>query len=357
MRKLGRSWDDMECERATMEDIDERAVRYFVNRGIESQRLPESTRESTTEQVLGKLHVYENGKLKNAAPLLFGKDPEKFFPLADFRIGRFGNSEHDLMFQDVIDGNIIQMADKVIEVLRSKYLITPIHYEGMQRIDALEVPEKSLREAIYNAICHKAYTGVQIQMKVYNDKIWLWNEGSLPFDYTSESLLRPHSSKPRNKNIAYAFYLAGFIESWGRGIDIIRNGFINAGLTAPTIENTMGGVLVMMPRGVNVGAKVGAEVRDKSTFAQTFAQTFAETFAERIAVQIKQLKSQKKIYEYCKSILVEIKHNDAITIAELAKNLKVSDRSISTYLQYLRDAKVIEYDGSTNDGKWRILIS
>ena len=44
--------------------------------------------------------------------------------------------------------------------------------------------EKALREAIYNAIIHKDYTGVQIQMKVFNDHIWLWNDGNLPENYT-----------------------------------------------------------------------------------------------------------------------------------------------------------------------------
>ncbi len=32
-----------------------------------------------------------------------------------------------------------------------------------------------------------------------------------------------HASKPFNPNIAHVFYLAGFIESWGRGIEKICN--------------------------------------------------------------------------------------------------------------------------------------
>lgn len=59
------------------------------------------------------------------------------------------------MFQDVIAGNIIQMADKVMDVLNFKYLVSPIHYEGLQRIEVLEQPEDALCEAIFNAIIHK----------------------------------------------------------------------------------------------------------------------------------------------------------------------------------------------------------
>ena len=72
--------------------------------------------------------------------------------------------------------------------------------------------------------CHKDYCGVTILLKVYNDKIILWNEGKLPEGYTVETLLGDHSSKPRNRNIANVFYKAGFIESWGRGISKIFDG-------------------------------------------------------------------------------------------------------------------------------------
>ncbi|MFO8145533.1 MAG: hypothetical protein R6T89_07395, partial [Candidatus Syntrophosphaera sp.] len=37
----------------------------------------------------------------------------------------------------------------------------------------------ALREAIFNAIVHKDYTGAPIQLSVYNDKLILWNEGRL----------------------------------------------------------------------------------------------------------------------------------------------------------------------------------
>ena len=90
-------------------------------------------------------------------------------------------------------------------------------------------------------------------MKVFNDHIWLWNDGNLPENYTVETLLHKHTSKPRNLNIANAFYKAGFIESWGRGIGIIQSGFKKAGLPEPTLEATMGGVLIVMPRGIQKG--------------------------------------------------------------------------------------------------------
>lgn len=41
------------------------------------------------------------------------------------------------------------------------------------------------------------------------------------YKWTVKSHLIKHPSRPFNPNIANVFYLAGFIESWGRGIEKI----------------------------------------------------------------------------------------------------------------------------------------
>ena len=160
-------------------------------------------------------YLTEDGKLKNAALLLFAKNPRRYFTCVEFKIGRFRRNVADLIIQDVIEGNIIQMTDRVVQVLKAKYLTSPIHYEGMKRREPLEVPEEALREILYNAIAHKDYSGAPIQMRVWDDYVEIWNEGELPIGYTPDTLMKKHSSRPRNKNIANAFFKAGFIESWG----------------------------------------------------------------------------------------------------------------------------------------------
>ncbi|MBR0273876.1 MAG: hypothetical protein IJQ59_07295, partial [Bacteroidaceae bacterium] len=57
-----------------------------------------------------------------------------------------------------------------------------------------------------------------------------------------------HSSKPRNLNIANAFFKAGFIDTWGRGYKKIREGFEPAGIPMPKVENFCGGVQVTIER-------------------------------------------------------------------------------------------------------------
>lgn len=245
LKKLGKTWDDLPCMHGTLDDIDTAAVDYFFQKAYISKRVSENTRNEDLRLSLENLDlITDDGYLKNATLLLFGKRPTKFFPSVEFKIGRFGKDDADLVFQDVIVGNIIQMADKVMDVLKSKYLVSPIHYEGLQRVELLELPEDSLREAIFNAIIHKDYTGAAIQLSVYNDRLILWNEGSLPEGWDIKHLFEKHPSKPTNKTIATIFFKAGFIEAWGRGISKITNGFARANLKEPIFEEAFGGIMV-----------------------------------------------------------------------------------------------------------------
>jgi ATP-dependent DNA helicase RecG len=104
-------------------------------------------------------------------------------------------------------------------------------------------------EKLSNGV-NKNYTGVHIQLSVYNDKIILWNPGKLPVEIAVDDLKRKHPSIPRNKYIADIFFKAGYIEAWGRGIQKIISGFIEAGHPQPTFEELAGGMQVTLYKSV-----------------------------------------------------------------------------------------------------------
>jgi ATP-dependent DNA helicase RecG len=245
LRKMGRSWDDLAPESAALDDLDPQAVANFLGQARHANRLPSRIASDELGDLLGNLRLLGPGSTPtHAALLLFGKDPQRFFRMASFRIGRFGNSDSDLLHQDVIEGNLLSMPGKVMEILRSKYLVSPIRYEGLQRVEELELPEEALREAILNAVVHKDYTGSHIQLSVYDEKLVLWNPGLLPEGLGVEDLRHKHPSRPRNSNIAEIFFKAGLIEIWGRGIDKILEACAKAEIPEPRIEEHAGGVQV-----------------------------------------------------------------------------------------------------------------
>ena len=332
-------WDDIPVYGATLDDIDRNAIDYFLQCSIKAGRMDESEVNSSTEDVLRNLGLFtREGELKNAAILLFGKHVGQFFPSAVFKIGRFHTDESDLIIQDVIEGNLIQMASRVMEVLRTKYLLSPIHYEGLQRIEQLEIPDKALRELIYNAISHKAYNGPAIQMRIYDRSIELWNYGLLPKELTPATLLQKHSSYPRNHNIANVFYKAGFVESWGRGFKKIAEEFERASLPLPTIEENGGGVMAIIQR-----------------------KTVDEVIAERdgnvgnMSVTNVGNVSVRKLSDRQRNIISMIEENPFVTAKEMSVTMSVTKRTIERNLSVLQKAGIIRHEGRVNAGVWVIL--
>ena len=109
-----------------------------------------------------------------------------------------------------------------MDLIFTKYLKAYISYEGIQRVESFPISQLAFREALTNAIVHKDYGELTpIQISIYDNKLMIWNVGELPKDWTVKTLLQKHPSQPYNPAIANVFFLAGLIESWGRGIDKI----------------------------------------------------------------------------------------------------------------------------------------
>lgn len=245
LKKSGKTWDDVIEPRATFDDIDEKTFSSFLKTSEEKGRLPE-TDGLTLPEIFDKLRLTENGQLKRAAIVLFGKDPGKFYPGIYVKIGRFGKDDADLIFQENEEGNLINLHQAVLKQIHHKFIIKNVSFEGMYRIETPEYPVAALREAILNALVHRNYMGAPTQIRVYDDKITFWNEGKLPSDLTLELLKRPHSSRPRNLIIADVCFKGGLIDAWGRGTIKIIDSCKEAGLPEPEIIEENGGMLVTL---------------------------------------------------------------------------------------------------------------
>lgn len=239
--KSGKNWDEYIEESASIEDINIETIDKFKR--IAVKRIPFVKNENEPIKVLEKLNLIENGKLTRSGLLLFGKNPKKFWTSAYIKIGKF-LTDTDIISSEDIEGNLFEQVEKTIELLRTKYLISEIRFEGIYRKEELEYPEEALREAIINAVIHRDYIGPHTQLKVYPDKIILWNVGTLPNQIKIDELKKNHSSYPRNELLADVFFKAGLIEAWGRGTIKITDECKKVGLPEPEFKEEFGGFAV-----------------------------------------------------------------------------------------------------------------
>jgi ATP-dependent DNA helicase RecG len=245
LKKSGKTWDNVLEAVATFNDIDSESVKVFIKDAQKSGRMPDVS-DLSIEELFEKLRLSDNGEIKRAAIILFGKDPNRFYPNVMVKTGRFGNDDADLKFQETEEGNLIQLLKNVPNQLNYKFFTKPIDFEGMQRVEKGEYPVAAIREMLLNALVHRTYMGSMIQLRVYDNKLTLWNEGNLPEGMELESLKRHHISRPRNPIIADICFKAGYIDSWGRGTLKIINSCKEAGLPEPTITALDGGILVTL---------------------------------------------------------------------------------------------------------------
>lgn len=323
LKKLGKSWDDMPVKTATLYDLDDNTINKFLHLATENKRLLSDAIQGTHDDLFSGLHLVNDEKnFKNAAVLCFGIDPLKHFSHAYLKIGRFGVSDADLKFQDVIEGNILDMPDKVMDILRSKYLISPVKFVGLQRVEKLEYPEEALREALVNAIAHKDYTGTSIQIKVYDDKLVIWNPGTLPDHLNIEQLKKRHSSHPRNRNIADIFFKVGYIEAWGSGISRMYEACSKASLPEPEIKEVEGGIEV--------------------TFLKDI---FTEEFLSKQDLNPRQIRA-----------VLYVKEQGSITNAKYQEINKVSKPTATRDLQELNRKEILENTGKKGAGAVYVLV-
>jgi len=240
MKKHKISWDSLPSE-AGIDEIDEATVERF--KVMAKGRLAILGNESH-KNILENLEFIKDGKLTNAAILLFGKNPQKFYLNSISRVGRFKTST-EILDTVIIKGNLFEQVDALVNAIK-KHINVRYVIEDVQRKDVWDYPLPAIREACINALIHRDYMdSAEIQIKIYDDHIWFWNPGGLPEGITIEDLKKEHASRPRNKLIAMTFYYAGLIERWGTGTKRIVDLCKEQGLPEPEFKEEFGGFSVV----------------------------------------------------------------------------------------------------------------
>ncbi len=239
LQRTGKNWDEVPVIGVSIEDLSKEALIRFKKEAAKSNRVDEDVLNDSTVNLLEDLRLIdkETSQLSRAAILLFHPEPEKYVRGAYIKIGYFASSEEDLIFQDEIHGSLMEQIEKTIDIIKTKYLIYRISYEGMSRRELPQIPMEAIRESLMNAVAHKDYSDASpIQISVYLNHIVFWNAGRLPDDWNVARLYEKHPSKPYNPSIANTLFRCGDIESWGRGYKRIIDSVLSHKLLPPVIE-------------------------------------------------------------------------------------------------------------------------
>ncbi|MEG0303916.1 ATP-binding protein, partial [Gordonibacter sp.] len=233
-----------------------------------------------------------------------------------------------------VRGSLLEQAEKVPELLLTKYLKNWVYYDGMVRDERYPFPPDALRELVYNALVHARHAArIPVQIKVYDDRIYFSNIGGLPATWTTDTLFETHGSKPANPDIARAFYLAGYIESWGQGVSRVCEACEADGIDLPAYTANPDDIMVMLKttesraHGLEEGLSPNSEIN------------------QEISSEI----------NLDKLILDLIGEFPAMTLPQAAAKLGVTPKQVEYRYQKLKESGKIARVGSRKAGHWVVL--
>lgn len=248
-----RRWENMPASGITIDDLDQEEILRTVRAGIAAGRLPESTPTEPTD-ILDRLGLRVDGDLLNGAVVLYGTRFLSDFPQCQLRMARFkGITKAEFLDNRQIYGHSFALLYEAMFFLgRHLPVVGRFEPDRLERVDEPLFPLAALREALVNAICHRDYIqpGGAISVAIYDDRLEIWSEGTLPFGLKVQDLKQDHTSRPRNPLIAGVLYRRGLVERWGRGTQMIVDLCVRAGHPEPEFLEQTGTVGVrFLPSG------------------------------------------------------------------------------------------------------------
>jgi ATP-dependent DNA helicase RecG len=242
-------WDERVCEDASLEDIEEEKVRWFLKEARHKRGL-DINENSPIEEALLRLKLLKAGKPTNGAVLLFARDPQRRFIQSEVKCIRFKGVSvtGEMIDLRTVGGDVFDQLIEAEKFIFNNIALSAWIEEGkIQRQERWEYPPKAIREALANAICHRDYeTTSKVQVRIFDDRMEFWNPGRLPEGWTVETLKQVHESIPRNPSVAKHFFWVKYIEEVGTGTNKIIEWCFDWGLPEPEFEFTGTSLIVSL---------------------------------------------------------------------------------------------------------------
>ena len=314
-------------------------------------------------------------QISSAAILLFGKNPQNFFPRARIRFIRYEGTEEKFgtemnVIKDVIfEGTLLNMINEAIAYLdtqvKEKTYLGP---DGTFVTDE-EYPKFVRQELIVNAVTHRAYsiTGTDIQIKMFDDHIVVESPGKLPGLVRADNIRFTHFS--RNPKIAEFLKNYKFVKEFGEGVNRMCNELEQVGLKDPLYHTN-----AFMLQTVIYNSKVGRTIAEKTAdslkkLGVAVNKSFNDSQKSAIDNKKSAIDNKKSAIDMIKSAIAQQKYNEPSkanilkVYDEIEKNqifgtkeieeiLACSPSTARAVMKKLRDVKVVKAVNGKGKGKY-----
>ena len=331
---------DASCDNgATLDDLDEDKMKRFIQMARSKRNFPLSV-ETPPVVLLTHLDLIDDKmRIANAALLLFGKKPQKFFIASEVKCVQFYGDvvEKPIPAYQIYRGDVFELVDQATSFVMSRidnWVGTRSEGENAAVPTHPELPMDAVKEAIVNAICHRDYTSnASVQVMLFRNRLEVWNPGVLPYGLTVQKLQGPHKSLPANPLLADPMYWNGYIEKVGTGTEDIINKCREYGLKTPEFHQEEDFRVVIW----RAGEEQNTPKRSKA-----------------IQSDPKRSKAIQSDPEKIERLIGLMKEAPTISRAELAERLGISERQVRKMIDGLRaEGRIVRRGGTV--GEWIVV--
>lgn len=265
-------------------------------------------------------------KLKNAAILLFAKDPEKYIPSASVRYIRYDGAEaltgvsHNVVKDERFEANIPNLIDELKAFLKASfkdYYFLDMEIGKFRKVP--EYPEEAWLEAIVNALCHRSYNvqGNSIYIKHFDNRLEISNSGPLPAQVTIENIKTERFA--RNPRVARVLEDMGYVRQLNEGVSRIYESMEKSMLSVPEYKEANGNVYLTLRNKISGHSK-----------------TIHDSVIERIEQNWNTYNETQKRILHCLFL------NHQGTLADFSSFTGVNDKTVRDYLNKFTEQKMLE---------------
>lgn len=337
------SWEAQKAAGVSIDDLSEDRIEMAVRLGVRAGRVNETAIGSSIDDLVGKFGLKtDDGKLKNAAVVLFAKDTHRY-PQLLIRMARFaGTNKNSFIDSQRVKGNFFDLLDAGMAFM-FKHLNVGGKVVGLQREDKLEIPQEAMREGLINALCHRDYdnSSGSVSLAIFDDRVEIENPGRLPNGLTIETIKQTHDSYPPNSDIADVLYKTKYLDSWGSGVRRMIDACKAEGVNEPEYELRPGGVALIFIRPDNSGNDTQNDTQKVVNDTQNDTQKASDDTQKVVDDAQSQVTRKQRIEDY-------IIRDNTVSTDTIANHLDVS---VSTVKRDLRDLGY-KWVGAPKSGHW-----
>ena len=244
-------FDASACDSSSLKDLSRKRIVWFLETARRERGFPLKSNTST-QALLTHLNLFNEGKPTNASVLLFGANPQRFHRPAETKCTHCHGTQYRRPFASlqVYGGDLFEQADQARDFVLAKInRAIGTRAAGITAPATYELPPDAVGEAIVNAIAHRDYhSNASVEVRLFADRLEVWNPGALPGTLTLDSLRNDHPSVPYNPLLAESLYLTRYIERVGSGTQTMIALCREASLPEPDFEQREGSFVTTLWR-------------------------------------------------------------------------------------------------------------